>query len=353
MIVHLTENGLYWKAQWTDSLGRRGSRSLGRRDDVSKRQADLLCADIAKKESVTSGKAPTLAEWQERYFALRSDLSDGTEYLHELTFKYLVQHFKSDAVRLDKIRREHAAEFRSFLEKRTCKHRGKVKTMEPASVAMNIRNCKTIFEKAVTMDIIDFNPFDRESGAAPDVDRDWAEITHDDLGSILDHCPNDGWRAMFALCRWAGLRLNEALDVRIQDINFQTGMIQVANWRGNGKVTTKKKARLVPMRPELAKLLTANLEGAKDGSLGPTDDVQEGDLHRDATAIIARAGIQAYAKPFHTLRKCCESEWMETYPVPDVCRWLGNSFMVAMKHYVRATPETIAKLTGIDPKPIQ
>ena len=91
--------------------------------------------------------------------------------------------------------------------------------------------------------------------------------------------------------------------------------------------------------------LLESFTASPDGS-GPTDEVGENNLVRDAAATVARAELQAYSKPFHTLRKYCESEWMAQHPIMDVVAWMGHSPTVAAKHYVRPTAASLERITG-------
>ena len=333
MIVRLNRNGRYWQARWTSREGRRMSRGLGLISEVSKREAEKMCAEIGHAESSSPtpcGKAPTLAQWRDKYIQLRDKtLSDGTLYLHGLTFDYLIARF-GEGAKLDKLTRVSAAEWRAGLglgEQSTCLH---------------VRNAKVIFAWAVDLDIIKANPFDRENGTPAATDKAWAEIGASDMAKILDACPDDGWRHLFALCRWAGLRRGEALRVRWSDIEWGARVLTVRAER----VTTKAKARTVPMEPRLFDLLLMGYEAAEDGSEFPTDGVSGHNLDKRASDIVAAAGVPTYAKPFHTLRKCRETEWMAVHPVMDVAAWLGHSPAVAARHYVRTTPETLARVTG-------
>jgi hypothetical protein len=53
--------------------------------------------------------------------------------------------------------------------------------------------------------------------------------------------------------------------------------------------------------------------------------------------IIAKAGIEAWPKTFQNLRSTRETELLDQgHPLKDVCKWLGNTPAVALKHYVQA-----------------
>lgn len=333
MIVTLNSNGKYWQAQWTDATGIRRRRGLGLKADLSRRDATKMCAAIAAKEASNpspDGKAPTLDQWREKYLSLRADeLAEGTLYLHKLTFQYLADHFKG-SVRIDRINRVSAAAWAAGLG------------LGAQSRCLHVRNAKVIFQRAVDLDLLNANPFDRENGTPPQVTKEWADITNDQMLRLLSACPNIGWVHLFSLCRWAGLRRGEALRVRWGDIDWSTHILTV---RADA-TTTKARRRTVPLVPDLFAMLEAGFRSACDGSDGPTDGVSQNNLVREANAIIARAGLPPYEKPFHTLRKCCETAWAAEHPILDVAAWLGHSPTVAAKHYVRTTPETIAKVTG-------
>ncbi|MBL8765701.1 MAG: hypothetical protein JNM07_15810 [Phycisphaerae bacterium] len=63
-------------------------------------------------------------------------------------------------------------------------------------------------------------------------------------------------------------------------------------------------------------------------------------------AIIERAGIDAYAKPFHTLRKCCLSDWCERFAPAVVAEISGDRVETLMRHYVRARKSTVRAQMG-------
>lgn len=336
MNVKLHENGDYWQARWVNRLGQRKGRSLGPISELSRRKAEKICEAIAAEENVTptlGGKAPTLQSWAEKYMLLRkNDLADGTKYLHSLTIKYLIKRFGNE-VRIDRIDRVAAAEWRAGLG------------LGEQSACLHTRNAKVIFETAKELHLIKDNPFCKLKGTPPKVDKTWAEITDANLELILTECADSEWRCAFALARWAGLRIGECSRVEWSDIDWETRVLNVVH---TGETSTKKWSRTVPIRPKLYELLRHVFEAAEDGSFGPVGPAwAANNRQRDAVATVQRAGFPAYAKPFHTLRKNCESEWMDQYPVLTVCAWLGNSPAVAAKHYTRPSESSIASVIGV------
>jgi integrase len=144
------------------------------------------------------------------------------------------------------------------------------------------------------------------------------------------------------LCRWAGLRRGEALSLRWADVDWQGNRLRV-----NAEVereTTKRRRRTAPIEPArcpsgLYALLRAAFEAAPAGSVRVCEGLSENNVRRSALAILRRSSVGAYAKPFHTLRKCCETDWAQGYPQHVVCEWLGHGLAVSQAHYLRVPVE--------------
>jgi integrase len=132
------------------------------------------------------------------------------------------------------------------------------KKITEASVCIHVRNAKTAFNHAVREDLIMFNPFDRLKGNAPEPDKDWKYVTLEELGRLLDACPGMGWRMLIALCRLAGLRRGEALDLTWSNVGWQKHRLTIiAEKTGQRRVT--------PVEPKLYELLLDAFDQAENG----------------------------------------------------------------------------------------
>lgn len=60
-------------------------------------------------------------------------------------------------------------------------------------------------------------------------------------------------------------------------------------------------------------------------------------LRTQLQRICKRAGVQPWGKPFHNLRASRETELAAEYPLHVVCEWIGNTEMIAAKHYLKVT----------------
>ena len=250
--------------------------------------------------------------------------------------------------------------------------------LAPITVANYVRLARTIVghaiktERAGRLTQAGDNPF-ADPPRIPRTERSWAEITPEKFGLMLEACGDsptgERWRRLLMLCRWCGLRLSEAIDLRWGQIETEHNRIIV-----NAVVdtpATKRRRRACPIEPAKAPTgmlaeveswramdANANSGGAAVGGGGVNSGRRvisptPANPHRDIQAIIIRSGIGTYAKPFHTLRKCRQTELHAAgYSDMVVCDWMGNSGRVAREHYYRAGASSLTRRVLLRPIPI-
>ncbi|MCC6123354.1 MAG: site-specific integrase [Pirellulales bacterium] len=155
---------------------------------------------------------------------------------------------------------------------------------------------------------------------------------------VLEHCPDAQWRLIFALARFGGLRTpSETLALRWGHIDWERGRITIispktAHFDG-------KESRQIPLFPELRPYLEEVYEQAAPGSEWVITRYRGGNtnLRTQLQRIIGRAGLQCWPKLFQNLRSTRETELAKDHPIHVVCAWLGNSPVVAAKHYLQVT----------------
>jgi hypothetical protein len=62
--------------------------------------------------------------------------------------------------------------------------------------------------------------------------------------------------------------------------------------------------------------------------------------------ILAKAKVTPWPRLFHNMRGSRETDLLERFPIHVVCAWLGNSEKVALKHYLKVTPEHLERATS-------
>ena len=95
------------------------------------------------------------------------------------------------------------------------------------------------------------------------------------------------------------------------------------------------------MFPELKPLFQDAFDEAKEGSVYCIEKTRDDsvNLRTHMIRIIRRAGLEPWPKLFQNLRSTRETELfkMTGGNVKAVCRWIGNTPEVAMKHYAQVT----------------
>ena len=123
---------------------------------------------------------------------------------------------------------------------------------------------KSFFDWLVREDVLKSNPIDKIE--KPKLPKNLPRfITKEQAMTILSHAQFFKWRysfervrniALIAMFLMTGLRLNELINLRVQDIDFYSKEIFVKNGKG-------RKERIVPMYPRLESFLKAYNEERK------------------------------------------------------------------------------------------
>src|SRR5262249_14361272 len=106
--------------------------------------------------------------------------------------------------------------------------------------------------------------------------------------------------------------------------------------------------RWVPIFPELRPYFEEAFEQAAPGTVYLINRYREGNvnLRTQLQRIIRRAGEPAWPKLFQNLRASRETELAAIFPLHVVCAWIGNSALVAQKHYLQVTEADFARATA-------
>jgi integrase len=202
-----------------------------------------------------------LSAWLERYEQSRVDVKEETRETYRHAGAYLLVYFDQDPP-VDRISRADAGDWYSALasgeltkdlnaREDAAAKGGKVRyrwrKLSLSTVRRHARAAKQMFQVAVDEDRILFNPFDRLKASPPKPHKAWREVTPVDLERILESCPNMSWKCLFALCRLAGLRRNEALSLEWSHVDWSGNRMRIHE--GLEHDTTKKRFRVCPIEP--------------------------------------------------------------------------------------------------------
>ena len=208
--------------------------------------------------------------------------------------------------------------------------------LAPATVAKRVHIAKSVFRKAVRWGLIESSPFaDLRAGSQSNPDKAFY-VTPESINAILGACPDERWRAVVALSRFAGLRCpSEVAGLRWGDVNWARGRLTVRSPKTAGH--EGHAVRVVPIAPELRPILLALFDEAEAGceAVVPLFSSPGANLRTTLTKIIERAGVKPWPRLFQNMRASCATDWVERFPAHVVAGWLGHSPLIAAQHYLQ------------------
>lgn len=300
---------------------------------------------LAERDLVQTRQRATLEAFIEGFCDRNSDKvkeSTLTKYRH--TKSNLLEFFDGGR-KLDTITTSETEEFRRFLKTegqvRTKKGKnGKSKIiripMAENTVRQRCRIARQMFTDAIRMDLISKNPFDGLPVAiVENRSRDYF-VTHEEIAAVLDACPNQMWRTIVALCRYGGLRCpSEIHALKWEGIEWNADRMLI--YSPKTEHHEGKASRTTPLWTEMRRELADWQELAPPGQFvfEGIQDKSEAYFRTMLSKAIRRAGLVPWSKLFHNMRVSRQTELMEEHELFKVCRWIGNSPTVALKHYAQ------------------
>ena len=193
-----------------------------------------------------------------------------------------------------------------------------------------------MLNEAVERELINSNPFRKLTSTAIAAERK-RYVTPEETERILVACSDVNWRAMVALARLAGLRCpSETHTLTWADVDWNRARLNVRSVKTERH--EKHRRRLVPIVPLLMSVLQDTFDVSPEGEPRVVA-LSRNNLHRTLGAIVKRAEVGAFDRPYQVLRQSCETEWAQEFPQHAVSAWLGHSEGVSRKHYLMVPDE--------------
>lgn len=373
----------YWTLKWHGSgLTPKGNQKLVSESLGSCTQAEAEEMRRAKIVELSTGAVPIdpcepmpLATFRDFYLQRRArrggddshtkrrhkkfpKLSGDTLKEHDITLRYLIEHFGPGQMidtigPLDADAWLDALEDDKLVKARSEKCRRHYARLSEQTVRGHVRNAKAMFNWARAFEIVTVNPFDDFEGTPLDSEPNH-HVSLDDFEKVVAAASSDRWRAMFGLCRLAGLRTGAALTLpwagQATDSHGKRHWIGV-DWDRRricvvGKHKRTRRYREVPVCQRLLDILLAAFENAKDGQVTVTG-FSGNNVVRDGNRIVRVAGLEPWPKLYQAMRSSCENDWKSAgYAEPTYCAWAGHSPTVSRKHYVAPTDAEFDAVTN-------
>jgi integrase len=298
-------------SNWLAKIGQTLHDKLSNAGLVAKRNSALLTefmAEYLRDAKTTQGKpaaANTLKKWRQAEKVVNEFF--GNKNLRDISH-------------------DDAAKFRRWLDTKTLGENGKRTHVSVAKMLFNVaKRRKLVYE----------NPFEFEKASLVlNRSRDFY-LSRANAMKILDACPDNQWRLIFSLWRFAALRKMEIFQLRWEHVLWDQGRMLVTIPKT--KHHEGKDLRFVPIGdilPWLEKAFDEAPEGTERVITRFT--ATNVNLAKPFEKIIEAAGLTIWPKLIQNLRGSCETDWLDGgNPAHVVARWVGHSVKVQNDNYAQ------------------
>lgn len=310
-------------AQWVAGLSPRMAEKLA---DVG------LIPERQSKPAVTMG--PFLQDW---LAARKGDYKPASLIAWGQVIKALTEFLGSDFVLAD-VSAAKGEDFRQSML---------TAGLRPTTIHKRLQHARLFFAHAKRQGLIAENPFEFVRHRPGDASERRAYVPADDVTRAIEHAPNQTWKLLIALSRFAGLRVpSEALSLRWQDVDWERQRLTVPSPKTQH--LAGRGYRVIPLFPTVRPYLEDAWDLAPEGAEyvipeeyrrrahGPSGWANA-NLRTTFGKMIRRAGLEPWPRLWHSMRASCESDLARQFPLAIVAKWLGNTQAVAMRHYVDVT----------------
>ena len=286
----------------------------------------------------------TLRTWLDAWKARRKgDYKPASLIAWGQVIDALAKHFGDDCA-LDSIDPAKAESFRQSMIK---------SDLRATTIHKRLQHARMFFADAVREGVVGSNPFEFVRHRPGDASERRQYVPEADVMRVIEFAPTSTWKLLIALSRFGGLRVpSEALSLRWADIDWERQRITVPSPKTEH--IAGRGYRVIPLFPVLRPYLDAAWAEAPEGAeyiipeevrnraQGP-GGWANANLRTQLQKIIRRAGVESWSRLWHSMRASCESDLARRFPLAVVCKWLGNTQAVALRHYIDVTDDDFRK----------
>lgn len=231
-----------WRSRYVDNAGREHSRTFDRKVDAQKWLDSQLAALLRGDHVAPRDARLTVGEWCDKWLAGYGTRRKSTVRQAEVHIKIIKVHF--DAVPMSAVRPSDVRAWTAAL---------KAEGRADSYVYALYSRLSQLFTDAVHDGIVARNPCSRRTSPGMGKQRPYVATTRQ-IWALYD-CVPAGVRPAILLGAHAGLRLAEAAALRIEDVDFATGLVSpVVQWVDEPLKSDKSRTP-IPIPKEMAHLL--------------------------------------------------------------------------------------------------
>jgi len=281
----------------------------------------------------------TMAAFLDAYIKSRTDLRPNT--LRNLTNSRdrLVTYFGADRL-LRTISPGDADDWRQGMV-----NSGRI---GPATISKSVKHAKQFFRAAQRKALVKSNPFaDLRAGGELNKERQFF-VEPGIVDQVIEVAPDAQWKLIIALSRYAGLRCpSEVLALRWSDVDLVNRRLTIHSPKTAHQGKTK---RVIPLFDRLSEHLQAAWDEAHPGVDAPLSEHvitryrgTNANLRTMLLRIMRRDGVERWPRLFHNMRASLQTELADCFPGHVVTAWLGNSPVIAERHYLQTVDSHYAR----------
>lgn len=231
-----------WRARYVDNAGREHCRTFDRKVDAQK-WLDAQVASLLRGDHVAPKDAKlTVGEWCDKWLAGYGTRRKSTVRQAEVHIKIIKAHF--DSVPMSAVKPSDVRAWTAAL-----KNEGRADSYVYALYS----RLSQLFTDAVHDGVVTRNPCSRRTSPGMGKQRPYVATTKQIWG-LYDTVPV-GVRPAILLGAHAGLRLGEAAAMRVEDVDFATGLVSPTVQWVDEPLKSEKSRTPIPIPKEMAHLL--------------------------------------------------------------------------------------------------
>jgi integrase len=296
----------------------------------------LVRVGLCKPRVDVRASEVSLGKMLDEYIDRRDDVKPGTRLIYDQARKHLARHLGRDRVARE-VTSADASDFRRAMRR----------DYSEAYTAKMVMVARTFWRDAVDRKLVDSNVFAKVRAGSQVNVAHHRFIDRPTIERVIAACPDDQWKLLLALSRYAGFRCpSEHLALTWEDVDWGSGRMTVRACKTEHHAD--KGIRIVPIFEELRPYLQAVYDQREASSKHVITRYRRGNanLRTQLMRYIRDAGLTPWPRLFHNLRASCQTELAERFPSHVVCGWIGNSEAVARKHYLQTTDAHFEKANG-------
>jgi len=201
-----------------------------------------------------------------------------------------------------------------------------------------LRTLKASLNRAVRRGYLERNPAS-DVKQVREPEKELRVLTPQEVGRLLSACQSVRWKVLVALAVTTGMRLNEMLSLRWEDVDVETGTVWVRNRPGH--LTKSRRNRILALVPAICTMLGRVRHDGQFVLHTQAGRLWRNNVQRGFGAIVKRAGIPRCT--LHDLRRTFISHLAMAGVNEAVVKELAGHAAISttLRYYTRIMPQAL------------